>query len=114
MRPRLELSPYRYVALLLVVFWGVILFTMFSGIWTSKVSVVSERVSAEQVSTEIKGWMTFLEVSKHTQVSLQDLHALAKVPDSLSPDTTLKDAAGQYGFSVDDFKTALRAFMEKH
>ncbi|QQE80271.1 hypothetical protein [Alicyclobacillus sp. SO9] len=116
MIPKIKISPYGYMVLVLITFWGTILAAMLTGTWITRVPAVpaEQQISTEQVETDIKGWMTFEEVSKHTHVSIDQLYTIAKLPTETKASTTLKDAANKYDFSVDDFKTDLASYMKKH
>ena len=108
----IAVHPHVYIALVLLLFFGVIQGFQRAGVWTtsSKVTATGEKVVATgKDPAEIKGWMTLGEVLTAYNVARPEFDAQFKTPADLPETTALKDIEKAVpGFSTE----AVRAWLK--
>jgi hypothetical protein len=106
-------NPYVYIALVLLLFFGVIQGFQRAGLWTtsSKVTASGQPVVATgKDPAEIKGWMTLGEVLTAYRVPRAEFDAHFGTPPDLPDTTALKDIEKTApGFSTEAVRAWLKA-----
>jgi hypothetical protein len=105
--------PYAYIALVLLLFFGVIQGFQRAGVWTtsSRVTATGEKVVATgKDPAEIKGWMTLGEVLAAYGLPRAEFDARFGTPADLPATTALKDIEQVApGFSTESVRAWLKA-----
>lgn len=110
----MRINPFIYGALVLVLFFGVILGFQSAGIWSVSGKTDSSgravNPSATDVST-IKGWMTLEQIATAYNVPLADLLKQFNLPADTAPSTAVSKLENDT-FSVTNLRTWLQSRMQ--
>ena len=89
---------------------AIVLIAQLTGNWST-----SGRATVDMASMkpeDIKGWMTWQEVSDGFGIPLDELYALSGVPKDIPPTTAMKDMEGLLeGFETTTVRDVVTAFL---
>ncbi|MDQ7841463.1 MAG: hypothetical protein RDU83_10610 [bacterium] len=109
----MRLNPYIYGILAVVLFLGVIYGAKAGGLWsTSRRAAGPSRQIAVEVNSmnadDVRGSMTFAEVSRAFRIPVADIYAAFNLPADTPPSKQLKDVLRANKIEVDELRDWLK------
>ncbi|MFZ5639216.1 MAG: hypothetical protein ACOY4Q_00790 [Bacillota bacterium] len=105
----MQISKRTFAVWVIGLFWGIIGLSMVTGVWESKVP--AEAIVVESAA-DIKGWMKLEEVAHRLSIPYPELVKLLEIPDSVSPETQIKELAALKGVETDEFREKIDAYLK--
>lgn len=105
----MQISKRTFAVWVIGLFWGIIGLSMVVGVWESKVP--AEAIVVESAA-DIKGWMKLEEVAYRLSIPYPELVKLLKIPDSVGPETQIKELAALKGVETEEFREKIDAYLK--